>query len=114
MKKQIISSILIFGMLFVISCKTQKKATTEEACATPAPSYSTSVKSIVESKCSVDGCHSRGRGDFRVYENFKREADEGSLKQKAIVQKSMPPSGPLPAEEIKLIDCWLKGGAKEN
>ena len=106
--------IVVFGTLFAISCKTQKKSTTEDACGSPAPGYSSSIKSIVENKCAIEGCHARGRGDFRVFENFKRKLDAGEVKEKVIVQKSMPPDGALPAYEIKLIECWLKDGAKEN
>ena len=116
MKKQklLFASLLVFGTLFAISCKTQKKSTTEEACVSPAPVYSSNIKSIVENKCAIEGCHARGRGDFRVFENFKRKVDAGEVKEKVIVQKSMPPTGALPAHEIKLIECWLKDGAKEN
>ena len=115
MKKQNIVSLVAisFGMLFVLSCKTQKKSTTE-ACTSPSPTYSANVKSIIESKCAVEGCHARGKGDFRVFENFKREVDAGEVNEKVIVQKSMPPNSKLADSEIKLIDCWMKDGGKEN
>ncbi|HRH03462.1 MAG TPA: hypothetical protein PLN13_09485 [Bacteroidia bacterium] len=116
MKKQnlILTLVLVSGMLFVNSCKTQKKAVVEEACASPAPTYSANVKSIIESNCSVSGCHSKGKGDLRVFENLKREADEGAIKNLVVVKKKMPPNKPLSDSDIKLIDCWLKDGGKEN
>ena len=113
-KRRIVLSLLAFGTLFVISCHTQKKATPEAACATPAPSYSANVKGIIESKCAIEGCHARGKGDFRVFENFKREADAGEIKEMVITKKAMPPNGPLSTTELQLINCWLKDGAKQN
>ncbi len=112
--KQLILSALVFGTLFVISCNTQKKASTEEACVSPAPSYTADVKGIIETKCAIEGCHAKGRGDFRVFENFKRKVDAGEVMELVVNKKSMPPAGPLPANEIKLINCWLKDGAKQN
>jgi uncharacterized membrane protein len=107
--------LFVFGTLFAISCSTPKKtATVEEACASPAPSYTAAIKGIIESKCSVDGCHSNGKGDFRVFENLKHEADEGEIMKMVVTKKVMPPGNPLPADQIKLINCWLKDGAKMN
>ena len=116
MKKQklLLLSILACGTLFVISCKTQKKAATEEACATPNQTYSGGVKAIIESKCAVEGCHDKGRGDFRVFENFKRKVDQGEVKEMVVIKKTMPPNEPLSSKEIKRIECWLKDGGKEN
>ena len=116
MKNTILSSLLIFGTLFVISCKTPKSTSTvqETVCESPAPSYAANVKTIIDTKCSVNGCHSRGRGDLRVFENLKHNADDGQLKQKVVVSKSMPPDQKLSEAEIKMIDCWLKDGAKQN
>ncbi len=116
MKKSILSCFLLFGTLFVISCKTQKTATTatETACESPVPTYSANVKALIENKCSVNGCHSKGRGDLRVFENLKHEADDGQIKQKVVINKTMPPDQKLSESEIKMVDCWLKDGAKQN
>ena len=45
---------------------------------------------------------------------LKREADEGAIKNLVVVKKKMPPNKPLSDSDIKLIDCWLKDGGKEN
>ena len=49
-----------------------------------------------------------------MFENLKREADEGAIKNLVVVKKKMPPNKPLSDSDIKLIDCWLKDGGKEN
>jgi uncharacterized membrane protein len=106
---------LLITAMVMVACSTQKKAPIkEEACASLAPTYTENIKSIVENKCSVDGCHSRGRGDFRVFENFKRKADEGEIMNMVVRKKAMPPNGGLPENEINQIKCWLKDGAKLN
>ncbi len=115
MQKLHFRSLLIFGIFFAYSCKTQKRTTIiEEVCATPAPTYSSNVKSIINTKCATEGCHSEGRGDFRVFENFKRKVDNGEVKDKVVINKSMPPNGTLSKNEIQEIDCWIKNGALGN
>ncbi len=114
MKKILLCSVLAFGTLFVNSCKPSKQITTEEACVTPAPSYSAEVKTIIETKCATEGCHAKGKGDFRVFENFKRKVDTGQVRDKVIVKKTMPLKGTLTKSEYQAINCWLKDGGKEN
>ncbi|MBL0046838.1 MAG: hypothetical protein IPP32_01890 [Bacteroidetes bacterium] len=114
MKKLLLCAVLAFGTIFVNSCKTPKQTTTEEACATPAPSYSAEIKAIIETKCATEGCHAKGKGDFRVFENFKRKVDTGQVRDKVIVKKTMPLKGTLTQSEYQAINCWLKDGGKEN
>jgi len=51
---------------------------------------------------------------LRVFENLKHEADDGQIKQKVVINKTMPPDQKLSESEIKMVDCWLKDGAKQN
>ena len=104
------------GTVFAFSCSTSKKTASAPAtnCVTPSPIFASDIKPIIENNCTNTGCHTRGGGDFRQAENLKRNADDGELKAIVVIEKSMPPRKSLTENEIKLIDCWIKDGAKIN
>ena len=52
--------------------------------------------------------------DFNKSVVFIVDHDSSGAFGLVVNKKSMPPAGPLPANEIKLINCWLKDGAKQN
>lgn len=85
-------------------------------CQTEALSYTGNIKQLVDTRCAISGCHVAGTGrvNLTTYAGVKQVADNGLMRQKVIVEKSMPPSGPLPSCEMLQIDAWLKAGAPEN
>ena len=86
------------------------------ACDTAQVSYSRQIKPIVAANCALSGCHIAGfaHGDFNRYEELKSASDRGKLHQQVIERKTMPPIGPLPTEEQKLIECWIRQSAPNN
>jgi len=78
--------------------------------------WSTDIQPIIQANCAISGCHSAGAyiGDFTAYAGVKAKADNGSLNNRVIIQKNMPPSGPLPDSLIQKIDCWIQKGAQNN
>lgn len=78
--------------------------------------YSATVKPITDNNCAISGCHAAGsgNGDFTTYAGLKAKVDNGSFKKRVIEDKTMPPSGPLPASDIEKLQCWLDAGAPEN
>jgi hypothetical protein len=36
------------------------------------------------------------------------------INERVILQKSMPPTGPLPPAEINQLKCWIAAGALNN
>ena len=85
------------------------------------PSYMNDILPIVNATCALAGCHEAGfvNGDFTTYDGLKSKVDNGSLLQRAVEDKEMPPAnsnGPteLTEEQIKLFNCWIEDGAPNN
>lgn len=76
----------------------------------------TSVKSIITSKCATAGCHNAATGAggtiLETYDQVKAKADR--INQRAIVDKTMPPSAPLSSGEVAILKCWINSGTPNN
>ncbi|EMR02661.1 hypothetical protein [Cesiribacter andamanensis] len=85
-------------------------------CQTEAITYTANIRQLITTNCALSGCHvaGTGRANLTTYAGVKQVADNGLIRQKVIVEKSMPPSGPLSACEISQLDAWLRAGAPEN
>ncbi|OQP59027.1 hypothetical protein [Niastella populi] len=74
----------------------------------------TKVQTIMAAKCN--GCHSArnaaGGTVLETYDQVKSKA--GRIRQRSIVEKTMPPAGPLSSEEIAILECWISSGAPNN
>lgn len=88
------------------------------SCDTIQAKFSTDVQQIISSKCSYTGCHSAGSGAGSTvltdYAGISAKASR--IKDRAVVQKSMPPSGTaaLSDAEIIKLKCWIESGALNN
>lgn len=75
-------------------------------------SYSSSVSSIIQSNCSISGCHAGTiTPDLRSFSTIQQYADRIRARTSA---KTMPPTGPLTQSEINAIACWVNDGAMNN
>ena len=76
----------------------------------------TGVKSIITSKCATAGCHNAataaGGTVLETYDQVKAKADR--INQRAIVDKTMPPSTPLSTSEVAILKCWISSGTPNN
>jgi|RhiMetdeSRZDD1v2_1073273.scaffolds.fasta_scaffold12202_5 uncharacterized membrane protein len=74
------------------------------------------VKSIMASKCATSGCHNTasaaGAVVLETYDQVKAKSDR--IKQRCIVEKTMPPGTPLSAAEIAILQCWINSGTPNN
>lgn len=102
--------------LFIGACKVSKPVEQKTNLTEATVSYKKSILPIIESKCSISGCHIQGfhEGDFTIFEEVKKQVDRGKFRRLVIDNKSMPPDEPLNANDIKLIDTWLKQGGNNN
>ena len=85
-------------------------------------SYSLDIQPIINSNCAIvgdGGCHNGGNGadlDWRVYSNLHDHRDE--VDRRVRLPKSatdhMPRIGEITEEQIKLLVCWVRQGAKNN
>lgn len=80
-------------------------------------SFSKDIMPLIQTECALSGCHIQGglgTGIFSNYQNVKAKVDNGSLKNRVIVQRDMPPSSPLSDCQIAHIEAWINEGALNN
>lgn len=119
--KQIFSflfSFLLVVFVFYYSCTKEKgPLPVKTLCDGLNTKYAAVVLPIIQTNCAIKGCHNGSGGapgNFNAYEDLKVVADNGKLRDRAIVQKNMPASAPLPDSLIQKIDCWVQRGAQNN
>ncbi len=76
--------------------------------------FSEDIKPVIDDKCL--GCHSASYlcGDLVTYDDVKSKVDNGSLLQKVVRDKTMPPGNPLSEEELQKFKCWVESGGNNN
>ena len=111
-------SILFVTFFVLYACADNDLADDGGGC--PDYSYAEDVDPIIITKCAISGCHDGTLGaerDWTDFAAFQAAALSGSVKQK-ITSGEMPPSGsaggPLTADEIAVISCWIDNGALDN
>jgi uncharacterized membrane protein len=84
-------------------------------CSTVSATY-TKVQAILTSKCNTSGCHNaRNAAGSTVLESYDQvKAKAARINQRAIVEKTMPPGGPLSAGDIAILQCWISSGTPNN
>lgn len=88
-----------------------------QTCDTVSVSYNDMIRPIIESTCNTTGCHvagGTGNGIFTNYAGLKAKVDNGSVYDRVVVQRNMPPNTRLNDCQINLIDAWINQGALEN
>jgi hypothetical protein len=100
-----------------MSCKKNRNEDLNNLdCSKISSGYSANIKPIIDGNCLSSGCHNTGsvNGDFTTYSGLKAKADNGTLDNRVIQNKSMPPSGSLSMDNLKKIKCWLNSGSPNN
>jgi uncharacterized membrane protein len=94
-----------------VSCKYD---TTPFDCSAVNATFSNDVQPIIAEKCA--GCHKTNNtaAGVNLEDYSKIFANKSGVRQTAIVEKSMPPSGPLSNDEMTKIQCWIDAGAPNN
>lgn len=79
--------------------------------------YTNSIKAITQSNCAISGCHTgvnpTGGLHLDTYIQVKAVADNGKLGDRVLIQRDMPPTGPLNACDMESIQVWINNGAPE-
>lgn len=118
MRKIILYTIILIGQTAIwVSCD-KEKSTTPEPVPLCHPTYVGDIKTIVNTRCAISGCHDGNSAvvAFTTYDPLKERADNGRIKSYLFELKIMPPANAtqLTEDEKKLIQCWLDNGAPEN
>ena len=75
-------------------------------CTTKTISFSSDISPIINTKCATTGCHVQGGSGSGIFENYnqiKAKVDNGSFRNRVIIQKDMPPSSSLTNCQITYI-----------
>jgi uncharacterized membrane protein len=85
-------------------------------CATISAKFSTDVAPLIKNKCATSGCHdaatAAGGSVLEVYSQVSGAA--ARIKQRCVIEQTMPPGGALTPAEIAILSCWINSGAPNN
>ncbi len=118
-------------LLFVLSCTKDKREKPIEPapvdttkvvvsdCDSTKVLYCNSVKSIINTRCAVSGCHvsgGSGIGNMSTYNGLKAKVDDGSFTLRVFTYGDMPPStsSQLTATDTITLRQWLNSSALEK
>jgi uncharacterized membrane protein len=84
-------------------------------CTTVQATFSANVAPLVSSKCAVSGCHDATASGGLIFQNYGQiNAANDRINIRVIMEKTMPPTGPLSPSEINILKCWIQSGAPNN
>lgn len=106
-------------VLLVLGCtadNAESLSPTGYDCALTPASYVRDIQPIMQNKCATAGCHAgtsaAGGVILETYNQVKSRT--ASIQARVVEQKTMPPTGALPAIEIEKLRCWIGNGAPNN
>ncbi len=83
-----------------------------QECDTAGLSYETGIKQIINANCALPTCH--GGNQTPLLTNYPSVyANRNEIMQRAVVERTMPPSGPLGQCSIEKLKTWIDNGAPE-
>ena len=83
-------------------------------CNTTNLTYDVDIQPIFINSCSVSGCHVTG-AELPVLETYAQvKANLTRIEVRALIEKSMPPAGPLSTCDQKMLAQWIADGAPEK
>lgn len=84
-------------------------------CSTVQAKFGADVLPVISAKCATSGCHNGSASGGLVLQDYGQiSGAKDRLNARALIEKTMPPSGPLQPSEINTIKCWLESGAPNN
>ena len=113
-KLKVVSTIFLFTILLLASCKKDPIAIGNVDCNTV--TYSSTIAPLLTTSCNTSGCHNAGsnKGDLTTYAKVSEYVNNGTFKKEVLTDQSMPTSGPLTSEQLGQVQCWLDSGAPNN
>ena len=120
-KNPLIPTLVSISILFAASCRYDKAELLNPPsnnpinCATSPAKFRSDILPLIASKCATPGCHNTDAAGGVVLQNYAEiNSAKDRIYERAVVEKSMPLAGPLPAAEINLLKCWIDNGAKND
>ena len=84
------------------------------SCDLSVTTYSAVIEPIISTNCAVPACHVAGgtSPDLSTYAGVS--ANISAVQQRAVVDKTMPPSGALSSCDQAKLQTWIDNGANNN
>lgn len=83
-------------------------------CKTTGLTYIADTEAIFANSCAISGCHESG-GQTPTLETYVQvTASIDRIEQRALVEKSMPPAGPLGSCDQSQLTQWIADGYPEK
>jgi hypothetical protein len=112
-KLVLINLIFVFGFS---SCyyDNEEELYPKNGCNIQNVTYSKEVNAIIGKNCAVSGCHVANAipPNLSDFNNLKNSVER--VRVRAIIDKTMPPSGKLNECDTKKLDEWIKAGSLNN
>ncbi len=118
----LIGALLLGGMLMLSSCYYDNEEELYEyynlqnTCDTSVVSFATDIMPMIQGNC-VSGCHVAGGTGVGIFENYaevKAKVDNGSMNNRVVVVRDMPPANALTDCQILQMQAWILNGAPNN
>lgn len=114
---------LFLAIVFTCSCHNDNaellygaRAATD--CSTVQAKFGADIAPIIAGKCATSGCHDANainNGADKIFTSYNLIAPHvNNIQRRAVIEKTMPPSGPLTSAETEKIKCWIANGALNN
>jgi|TARA_B110000967_G_C18892051_1_gene568087 hypothetical protein len=105
-------------MIFLFSISSCKKDEDREAVCEngSSPTYDSEMRTFVESKCAVSGCHVYGStdGNYSTYSGMEEDINNGKISNRALDSQNMPKNATLSQDELNKFKCWAENDYREN
>ena len=115
------ATLFILSILMVNGCRYDKAEILNSSisapvnCATSPAKFRADILPLITSKCATPNCHDTQASGGVVLQTYAEiSAAKDRIYERAVVEKSMPQSGPLQPAAINLLKCWINNGAQDN
>jgi uncharacterized membrane protein len=84
-------------------------------CTTVEAKFAANVSPLISSQCATSGCHDATASGGLVFQTHAQvSAAKDRINTRVLVEKTMPPAGPLQPAAINILKCWIENGAPNN
>ena len=112
---------VVFGVSFLLGLSSCYYDNEEDlygsTCDTTAVSYAADIWPIIETNCQT-GCHAPGGSAighiFTDHASVMAKVINGSMKNRVVVQRDMPPGTVLTDCQVQKVEAWMLQGALDN
>jgi uncharacterized membrane protein len=93
-----------------------QKSSAAVDCSTKPAKYAADVAPIMQNKCATSGCHNAASNAAGVVleSHAQTAAYAARIKQRCIIDKTMPPGATLTTAEISVLSCWISAGTPND